>query len=61
MDRSRNSANLVNNIPLIRVAARYVPTGVEKAAVMKHLMEIEGMTGWTTEQTVKELESSWDV
>ncbi|KFY09029.1 hypothetical protein V492_05690 [Pseudogymnoascus sp. VKM F-4246] len=40
-----------NHIHMLRVAARYIPTAVEKVAVLKHLKEIEDSTGWKTGST----------
>ena len=53
------SANLVNNIHPLCVAARQLPTAVEKIAILKHLREIEDCTGWKTERYILELEKLW--
>lgn len=49
----------MNNIQLINVAARHVPTGIEKMAILKHLKEIEDETGWKTKRHVLDLEKLW--
>ncbi|KFY46923.1 hypothetical protein V494_00274 [Pseudogymnoascus sp. VKM F-4513 (FW-928)] len=41
----------INSIHMLRVAARYIPTAVEKVTVLKHLKEIEDSTGWKTGST----------
>lgn len=54
-----NSANLVNNIHPLCVAARQLPAAVEKIAILKHLREIEDCTGWKTKRYILELEKLW--
>lgn len=54
-----NSANLVNNIHPLCVAARQLPGAVEKIAILKHLGEIEDRTGWKTKRYILELEKLW--
>lgn len=53
------SANLVNNIDMLYVAARHIPAAVEKIAILKHLREIEDWTGWKTARHILELERLW--
>lgn len=53
------SANLVNNIHSLCVAARQLPTVDEKIAILKHFREIEDSTGWKTHRYVLELERLW--
>lgn len=53
------SANLVNSIHPLCVAARQLPAVVEKMTILKHLREIGDHTGWKTERYILELGKLW--
>jgi hypothetical protein len=53
------SANLVNNIHPLCVAARQLDAAVEKMAILKHLKEIQDCTGWKTERYILEFQELW--
>jgi len=55
------SANLVNSIPLICIAARQLPISLERIAVLKHLKDIEDKTGWKTQRHILDLEKLWGI
>jgi hypothetical protein len=44
---------------MLRVAARHIPAAIEKIAILKHLREIEDLTGWKTTSYILELEKLW--
>ncbi|KFY04701.1 hypothetical protein O988_00581 [Pseudogymnoascus sp. VKM F-3808] len=42
-----------------QVAARHIPAAIEKIAILKHLREIEDLTGWKTTSYILELKKLW--
>jgi hypothetical protein len=57
----QRSANLVNNIPLLSVAAYHLYSVVDRVCLLEHLRGIEKKTGWRTEDCVLELKALWNM